>query len=117
SEHAGLPPAALRQSLLQVFAAEVHDLAGARAVEDAADGEFVVAREYVAHQRDAVADIQLVLDGQVAADDAPGAVAFEGESLVGGNLEFLEDSEDLVGIGRKAGEEVLRIFVGAAEPL
>ena len=117
SEDAGISAAALGQRLLQVVAVEVHDLAGARAVEDAANGELVIAREDVAHEGHAVADLQVVLGGQVAADHAAGAVALEGDSLVVGNLQVLEDGEDLVGIGGEAGEEILGVLIGAAEPL
>src|SRR5674476_64821 len=79
-------------------------------------GEFVIARVNVAHQRHAVAEVQLVLVGQVAADRAAGPVALESDSLVGGNLQFLVDGEDLAGIGGESAEEVLGILVGAAEP-
>ena len=112
-----LPRRRFGQGLLQVLAAEVHDLAGAWAIEDAADGELVVAGKDIADEGDAVADLEVEFVGEVAADDAGGAVAFEGVALIVGDFEVLVDGEDFVGIDGEAREEVLGILVGAAEPV
>ena len=103
SEDADLAAAALGQRLLQVVAVEVQHLAVARAVEDAAHGEFVIAGEDVAARGDAVADLEVELVGQVAADDAAGAVVQEGLLLVFGNLQVSPKMVKILSGRRRSG--------------
>ena len=100
---------------------EVEHFALARTVEDAAHGELQVPRVDVADDGDAVAHVEMELNGEIAADDGAGAVADEGLLLIFGNLQFAKYGKQLFRrIDAEAGEEVIRIagvLIYPVEPL
>ena len=99
---------------------EVGDRVVLGQLENAADGEFHVDRIDVAHERDAVAELQVEPLGQVLADDAGGAVLLEGLLLVFRNPHFADQVEQLLRLDGQAREEVLGVacvFISAAKPL
>ena len=83
-EHGNLAPPPLGQGLIEVLLIDVHDQVGARAVENAAEGEVVIAGIDIAHQVDAIADFEIKRVRQVAPHDAGGALAKEIALLIVG---------------------------------
>ena len=65
---------------------------------------------------DRVADFDVVLLGDFFAHRAGGATTLESVDLIRRHRPVLADVEDLVRIHRKAGKEILGLFINALEP-